>query len=64
MNDSLRLDSRVLRVYNRASALCRGLSMLGFEPGIFVSVDQPDLTFDFDLLNSQHPTYSIEGMNV
>ncbi len=64
MNVSRRLDSRVLKVYNRASALCRGLSMLGFEPGSCVSVDRPDLMFDFDLLNSQHPTYSIEGMNV
>ncbi len=38
--------------------------MLGFEPGTRVSVDRPDLMFDFDPLNSQHPTYSIEGMNV
>jgi hypothetical protein len=38
--------------------------MLGFEPGTCVSVDLPDLMFDFESLNSQHPTYSIEGMNV
>ena len=38
--------------------------MLGFETGTCVSVDRPDLMFVIDLLNSQHPTYSIEGMNV
>lgn len=38
--------------------------MLGFEPGACVSVDRPDLMFVIESLNSQHPTYSIEGMNV
>lgn len=60
----VRLESQVLRVYNRTSALCRGLSNVGYEPGFSVSVDRPELIFAACALNSQHPIYSIEGMNV